>query len=96
LNLAHENSHHSGPTLAGTLVSVVVKYPDLTEEDWKRFRWLNTRDFRVLNLAFATSKRNCLEPHIASVLHTEMSEAANPPHRDDVTGTRSGLAQGIN
>lgn len=52
--------------------------------------------FREWLFVFATSKRNCLEPHFASVLHTEMSEAATPLHRDDVTGTRSGVAQGIN
>src|SRR5215470_15398486 len=51
--------------------------------------------FRQRFLVLATSQRNGFEAHLASVLHTEMAEAADALHRDDVTGARAAVAQRI-
>jgi hypothetical protein len=51
--------------------------------------------FRERFFVFATSECNCFEPHFASVLHSKMSEAPNALYRDDVTGTRAGVPQGV-
>src|SRR5262245_38596847 len=49
------------------------------------------RQFRLVG---ATGNRRDLEPHVAGILHTEMTKAADTEHSDKITGLRRRVSQG--
>jgi len=42
---------------------------------------------------FASTQRHGLNTHLSRVLHTEMSESADPLHGNDVTDARTRISQ---
>src|SRR5207237_1027747 len=51
--------------------------------------------FRQWSFVLAAADGHGFESHSARILHTKMSESADPLHGDDVTGTRTGIAQRV-
>src|SRR5690242_20193439 len=56
---------------------------------------MRTQFFRQWPFVFTAADGHGLESHSARILYAKMSESADALHGDDVTGTRTGIAQRV-